>query len=95
MDWKQIANTVADLVSAAAPVLDVVAPGAASAVHIADRILQGVLASEPTALSLYSRIKSGEVPTPTELQQYANDYEASYQRLRADIAKKLAALPPA
>lgn len=93
MDWKQIAQTVADLVKAAAPVLAVVAPGAASAVQIADQIIQGVIAAEPTAVALFNRIKNGAVPTPDELQQFSADYEASYQRLKRDIAAKLAALP--
>lgn len=89
--WTEIAQTVADLVNAAAPIIGALAPEAAPALSIAEKILHGVIAAEPVAISLYSRITSGDVPSSAELQQFAVAYETSYQRLKADIARKLAA----
>lgn len=93
MNWNKIASGVADIVSAAEPFVSAAFPGASAALSIAEKILQGVIAAEPTAVALYERITSGEVPTPDELQKYAAAYEASYQKLKADLAAKIAALP--
>lgn len=94
-DWAALAAQVNNLVVAAEPAIDMVAPGAGSALHIAESIFQGAIAGAPTAIALVNQITSGTPATPAQLQQYSADYEASYQKLKADIAAKLAALPPA
>lgn len=90
MNWDKIAKDAADALSAVAPVLDAaveaLAPGAAQVFHLVERIAQGVIAAEPTAVALYDRIKNGEVPSGDELQQFSKDYEASYQRLKAALS---------
>lgn len=90
-NWIAIAKTVSQLVTVAAPVVETLTPVAAPAVAVFEKILQGVIDAEPTATDLYNRIVSGADPTPEELQQFSSDYEASYQKLKDDIAKKLAA----
>lgn len=91
--WDAIAKGAADVALTLAPLVGIAFPGGAAAIEIGTKIVQGVFAAEPTALALYNRIKNGAVPTPAELQQFSDDYEASYQRLKRDIAAKLAALP--
>lgn len=93
-DWTSIAQGTADVAKLLAPLVGAAFPGASVALEIGTKIIQGVIAAEPTALALYNRIKNGAVPTPAELQQFSDDYEASYQRLKRDIAAKIAALPP-
>jgi len=75
------------------PIVGLAIPGISSALSIGTKIIQGVIDNEPIAVSLYNRIKSGEVPTPAELQKYAADYETAYQKLNASILAKLAATP--
>lgn len=93
-DWTSVANNVAQIVTVLAPFAKAAAPGSAAAIDIATKVIQGVIAAEPTAIALYNSIKNGAVPTPEELKQFSGAYEASYQKLKADIAAKLAALPP-
>lgn len=93
--WENIAQTVGTVVTALAPIVSAVVPGAAAAIAIGTKIVQGVIAAEPTAVALFNRIKSGEQVTAAELQQYASDYEAAFQMLAKDLSDKLAALPPA
>lgn len=93
--WENIAQTVGTVVTVLAPIVSAAVPGAAAAIAIGTKIVQGVIAAEPTAVALYNRITSGEQVTAAELQQYASAYEDAYQRLAKDIADKLAALPPA
>jgi Na+/glutamate symporter len=93
-DWTSIAQGAANVATLLAPLVGAAFPGASIAIEMGTKIIQGVIAGEPTAIALYNRIKNGEVPTPAELQQFSDDYEASYQRLKRDIAAKLAALPP-
>lgn len=91
-DWNAIAADVSAFVTAVEPLVGVMAPGASAAIGIGAKIIQGVLAEEPTAMALYDQIVGGTAVTPQQLQQYAADYEASYQKLNADIAAKLAAM---
>ena len=92
-NWESIAQTASNVVSALAPFVGMAVPGASEAISIGQKIIQGVIASEPTAVALYTQITSGTPATPDQLQQYAAEYEASYQKLNADILAKLAALP--
>lgn len=92
--FDEIAKGVSGVVNALAPLIGSAFPEAAAAIYLGSKIVQGLLAAEPTAVSLYNRITSGEQVTAAELQQYASAYEAAYQQLSKDIADKLAALPP-
>ena len=92
MDWTQIAAVVTKIVSTITPLLDTVAPEAAPALAVAEKIIHGVIVAEPVAVDLYNRMRLGNVPTPEELQKFAADYESAYQKLKADIAAKLTAL---
>lgn len=87
----QIANTTGEVVSALAPLITALAPGAAEAVSIGVKIVQGVIAGVPEAIALFDQIKSGTPPTPDQLKAFSDQYEADYQALHADIQERLAA----
>jgi hypothetical protein len=89
-----ITKGVTTVVDVLAPVASVAFPQAAVAIAIGSKIIQGVIAAEPTAIALFNQIKGGTPPTPAQLAQFSADYETAYQKLNADIAAKLAALPP-
>lgn len=91
--FDDIAGTVSQVVTALAPIAEAVVPEAAVAISLGQKIIQGVIAAEPKAVALFEQIKSGTVPTGDQLQQYAADYEAAYQKLNADINAKLAVTP--
>lgn len=91
--WVDTAKRVFAIVKTLEPIVGLAIPGIAPALSIATKIIQGAIDNEPIAVSLLSRINSGEVPTPMELQQYAAGYEASYQKLNASILAKLASTP--
>lgn len=95
LDWATIAADAGKVVAALAPIAESALPGASAAIALGAKIVQGVMDAEPTAVALFNQIKSGTPPTPEQLQQYASDYETAYQKLNADIAAQLAALPPA
>ncbi len=94
MDWKAIEKGVVEVVTALAPIAETALPAAAPAISIGVKILQGVIDAEPTAVALFEQIKSDKPPTADQLQQFAADYESSYQKLDADIKAKLAAVSP-
>jgi hypothetical protein len=94
-NWSAIATDAGDVVAALAPLVALAAPGASAAISIGVKIIQGVIAAEPTAVALYNQIQDGTPATAAQLQTFASDYETSYQKLNTDIAVKLAALPPA
>jgi hypothetical protein len=86
-------NIVADVttvVSALAPIAETLDPALAPAIAIGTKIVQGVLATEPTAVALYNQLKAGTPPTAAQLTQFQSAYESAYQKLNADIAAKLA-----
>jgi len=96
--WDEIVAGVNGFVTAIAPlvpVAEVAFPGGAAAISIGEKIVQGVIAAEPTAVALYNQIVGGTPPTAAQLQAFEDGYEADYLTLKADIAKQLAALPPA
>jgi hypothetical protein len=94
MDLNQVAQTVSQIVTASAPVIDAVvavaAPEAAAAVGIAEKVIQGVIAEVPEAQALYNQIKSGTPPTAFELAQFESAYETDYQKTKADLAAAIA-----
>ena len=93
MNWKTIAANVSSFVQAAEPVIaaavTIAAPEAAAGVAIGEKIIQGMLAAEPTAMALYNQISGGTPATPEQLQQFEADYEDAYQQTKADIATAL------
>ncbi len=95
MDWNATATSVSAFVKAAMPVIDaavsIAAPEAAVAVSIGEKIIQGVIAEEPTAMALYEQIAGGVPVTKDQVAKLEADYEAAYQQTKADIAAKLAA----
>lgn len=91
--WDDISKVISTVVTVLSPIASPVVPGAAAAIAIGTKIIQGVIAAEPTAVALFNRIKSGEQVSAAELQQYASDYEAAYQQLAKNIADRLAAMP--
>ncbi len=93
VNWDAVANVAGEVVKLLEPIAAAAVPGAAEAIAIGTKIVQGVIAAEPTAVALYEQIKSGTPPTPAQLQQFEADYEDAYQTLRRDIAARLAALP--
>jgi hypothetical protein len=90
MNWDQISQDVSAVVNFLAPIASAALPGAAVAISLGQKIIQGVIAEEPAALSLYSQIRSGATPTQDDLAKFAADYETAYQELNADINEKLA-----
>lgn len=91
--WETIAGDVVAVVTALAPFASAAFPEAALALGVATKLLQGALALEPEAVALINQIKSGTPPTPAQLQQFDANYEAAYQKLKSDLAAKIAALP--
>lgn len=81
---------VSAVVTALAPMVEAADPEIAAAVVIGQKIVQGAIALEPTAVALYNSIKSGTPPTTAQLTAFNNAYEAAYQQLNTDINAKLA-----
>ncbi len=89
MSWDKIAAEAVSALKLIEPLLTAASPAAGAALAVAEKIGQGVLAAEPTAVALYNQIKSGKTPTGDELRVAMDDYEAAYQELKADIAAKM------
>lgn len=85
-----IVDEVSMFVSLVAPIIEIAAPGSSAAIGIGSKILQGVLAAEPSAVALYDQIKSGAPVSEDDLHKFAADYEDAYQQLNADIAAQIA-----
>lgn len=85
-----LVDEVSLFVSLVAPIVEVAAPGASAAISVGTKLLQGVLAAEPTAVALFDQIKSGAPVSDADLQKFAADYEDAYQQLDADISARLA-----
>jgi ribulose kinase len=93
VNWDAVANVTGEVVTLLGPIASLAVPGAAEAIALGTKILQGVIASEPAAVALYNQILSGTPPTPAQLQQFEADYQDAYATLHRDIAARLAALP--
>lgn len=93
LNLKSVSSNLTDILKAVEPFVDVMAPEIGAALHLAEKIGQGVMAAEPSATALYKQITSGTDATPEQLKQYASDYEDAYQELKADIEKRLATTP--
>lgn len=96
MNFDQITKAVSDFVTAAAPIVNAgvaaFAPEAAAGVSIAEKLIQGVLDEEPAAKALYDQVVGGTPLTAEQVKAFEADYESAYQKTKADIAAKLAAL---
>lgn len=95
VNWTKVAEYVNDGVQILAPLVAAADPAVGVGVMMAAKIIAGVQSGLPTAIALYNQIVSGTPPTPQQLQEYQNDYEASYQQLNKDISDALAKLPNA
>lgn len=89
-DIAAVATGVSNFVKAVEPIIDIAAPEAAPILAIGEKILQGIAAGAPTAVSLYNQIKDGTPATPAQIAQFEADYENAYQKLRSDLAARLA-----
>lgn len=92
-NWDDAALTASKVIEALAPLAEAAAPAMAEGVAIGAKVVQGFLAMEPAAVALVNQIKNGIPATPAQIQDYAAAYEASYQKLHADIEARLAATP--
>jgi hypothetical protein len=94
MNWDAITKKVSDIVNTVEPLVNgavgILAPELSVAVSLGEKLIHGIINAEPAAVALVDSIKGGAVPTPAELQAFADTYEDSYQKLKADIAAKLA-----
>lgn len=86
LSWSTISSDVSAFVKAATSVVDVADPAAATVVSLATSIINGVIAAEPIAVSLYDTITSSGSPTDAQMQAYAAAELSSYNELMADIA---------
>ena len=80
-----IVSAVSGVFSAISSVIGVLDPAAAGVIGIVSKVLAGVSAAEPTAVSLYQSLTSSVPPTAEQLQAYAASYEAAYQKLNTDL----------
>lgn len=92
IDWNEISADVSAGINLLAPFAETLAPEAAPAISIINKIIQGAMAAEPVALALVDQIKSGTPPTQTQLSQYYANYQADDDALKADIEAHLATL---
>ncbi len=93
LDWNTITKNVVSFVNDGAPIAEQLLPEYAPAIQIGAKLLTGAANAEPAAVDLVNTIRSGQMPSPADLQQFATDYEDSYQALHADIAARLASTP--
>lgn len=92
-DFNNLASGAATALNALAPFVAGASPAASAGLLIASKIIQGVIAADPVAVSLYDRLTGGGAVTPEELASYMSKYETDYQALHANIQAKFAALP--
>ena len=94
--WLGYAEGAFSVVKALAPIAEIADPALAPAIDLGTKVVQGFLAGEPVAVSLYNRITNpaSADPSADEMKAFAS-YEASYEALRDDIKKKLASEPTA
>lgn len=90
IDWAALATNTAKAVMALAPLVAAADPALAPAIALGEKIAQGALAGESTAVALYKQIVEGTPPSPAQLQAIEANYDAAYIALKADIAAKLA-----
>ena len=80
-----IVSTVSSIFGAIGSVIGVLDPAATDVIDIVGKILSGVSAAEPTAVSLYQSLTSSVPPTAEQLANFAASYEAAYQKLNTDL----------
>jgi hypothetical protein len=82
-----IVATTTSVFAAISSVIGILDPAAAGVIDIVAKVLAGVSAAEPTAVSLYQSLTSSVPPTAEQLQAYAASYEAAYQKLNTDLGE--------
>lgn len=92
---EQVIDTISSVVSALAPLVAIADPAAAAGVALGAKIIQGVIAAEPTARALFEQITNGGTPSAADVATFAQQYEDAYQQLNADINAALAVHAPA
>lgn len=92
LNWETIAQKVAEGVNALAPIAETLVPEAAATIAIVNKIIQGAMAAEPTAVALVQQIQSGGVPTADQLAQFYANYQTDDDTLKADIDEHLSTL---
>jgi len=80
-----LVQTIGALIGAIAPVVDIVDPALGPAVTVAAKLLAGVAAAEPTAVSLYQQISTGQTPTESQMLEFAANYDVAYSQLDRDL----------
>ncbi|MDE2040667.1 MAG: hypothetical protein KGO96_12295 [Elusimicrobia bacterium] len=80
-----VVAAASSILSALEPVVNVFDPEIGAVLAIVSKVVSGVSAAEPTAVSLYNSLTSGTPPTAAELEAYAASYEAAYQQLKTDL----------
>ncbi len=91
--WIEGAQVAVKIAEALQPLLAAGAPGFAIGLSIFAKVIQAGVDNEPKAKALIERIKSGDIPTPEEMKQHMDEYEAAHLELQAAIDAKLAAMP--
>lgn len=95
MDFAKISQAISAFVTAAQPMVDgavgVFAPELSAGVSIGEKLIQGVLAEVPSAVTLVDQIASGTDLTAEQVAGFEADYEAAYQKTKADLAAAIAA----
>jgi hypothetical protein len=96
MNWDAVTKAISQFVQAAEPIVNaavaIEAPEASAGLAIGEKVLQGVLDGEPTAQKLYDQIVGGTPVTQDQIKELEANYEADYQKTKADIAAKLASV---
>jgi hypothetical protein len=92
LDWDKIAAGASDFIKTAAPIAETLEPEAAAGIEIGSKVLQGLLAAEPSAKALVTQVTSGTPLTAAQVRDYYATYKRDDDALAADIAEHLAAL---
>jgi len=93
--WDAIAQGVGLILAAAQPVVagaEIVFPGGAVAIEIANKLLQGLVAEEPTAKALIDQFISGAPPTADQLAADIAARKGAFANLDAAVAARIAQL---
>lgn len=95
LNWEVIAEKVSEGVAVLAPIVSAAFPEAAVAAGIINKVVQGLMAAEPTAVALVKQIQSGAPATPDQLAQFYSTYTHDDDALKANIDAHIAALKAA
>lgn len=94
-DWAAVADQATAAISAMAPLIDTLIPGASEGILLAERLAQGVIVAEPTAVALFNQVIGGTPISAAQMQTYSQNFDTGDDKLRDDIQARIDALPPA